>query len=139
MKKIIILSIIAFSLLTGFNSCTTYDEGPGFTILSADARIKGTWVQTEYYKNDELQSDAFKIEFTFNSDGTGTKSTTYNSITLTDDIDWQFNEDKTVIMFKNTGDSEWDETTILRLTNKELWIEDTGLLNVTRQFRYEKV
>ncbi|MDY0140906.1 MAG: lipocalin family protein [Bacteroidales bacterium] len=139
MKKIFLLSIIATLLLAGFNSCTTYDEGPGFTVLTANARIKGTWKQTELYINDNPQGDTYKIEFTFDSDGTGTRSVNINGSSATYDIDWQLNNDKTVIMFKNNGDDEWSETTIIRLTNKELWIEEISVIFGTMQFRYEKV
>ncbi|MDD2634915.1 MAG: lipocalin family protein [Bacteroidales bacterium] len=139
MKKNIILITITVLLLTGFSACTTYDEGPGFTILSAKARITGTWEQTELYINDNLQSGTLKIEFSFNSDGTGTRSTTIDAITTSNDIDWQLNDDKTLIMYKNTGDSEWDETTIIRLTNKELWIEENSVIFGMMQFRYEKI
>lgn len=139
MKRFIIISIIALSLIGSFSACTTYDEGPGFTVIPAEKRIQGTWEQTELYINDELQDGSFKIEFKFNSDGTGTRSSTLGSGTTTDDIEWQFNDDKTILMFKDTGDDEWDEATILRLTTKDLWIlEDVGLFGMW-QFRYEKV
>lgn len=140
MKKFIIISIIATTFLGVFSACTTYDEGPGFTVIPAEKRIQGTWEQTELYINDQLQDGTFKIEFKFDSDGTGTRTTTAPIVgTTTDDIEWQFNDDKTLLMFKDTGADEWDEATILRLTTKEFWIrEDAGIFGIW-QFRYEKV
>jgi len=139
MKKLIVLSIIALSLAATFSACTTYEEGPAFTVIPAESRIKGTWNQVEWYVNDELQDNTFIVNFTFNSDGTGSQTVTWGGITDTNDIDWEFNDDKTLIMFKNTDAEEWDEATVKRLTTKELWIvEDAGLFGIW-EFRYEKV
>jgi len=139
MKRFFILAIVSISLAFTFSACTGYDEGPSFSVLTPEMRIKGTWSQTELYINDELQSNDFQIEFTFASDGTGTRSTTLGSGTTTVDIDWKFNDDKTILMYKDTDAEEWSETTILRLTNSEMWInEDAGVFGLW-QFRYEKV
>jgi len=139
MKKFFFLAIVSISLAFTFSACTGYEEGPSFSLLTPEMRIKGTWSQTELYINDELQSNDFQIEFTFASDGTGTRSTTLGSGTTTVDIDWQFNNDKTILMYKETDVEEWSETTILRLTNSEMWInEDAGIFGLW-QFRYEKI
>lgn len=140
MKKIIILSIIALSLAAAFNSCTTYDEGPGFTIISAEARIRGTWEQTAFLVDDEDQANSIMTEFTINSDGTGTQTVTVSVIPpVITDIEWQFNDDKTLFQSREIGDTEWNEMTIKRLTTKELWlVQDAGNWG-DWEFRLEKV
>jgi hypothetical protein len=139
MKKLaIILSVVAAMTMI-FSACTTYEEGPGFTILTPEARIKGTWNQTTFLVNDEDQNNSIISEFTINSDGTGTQRVMFGDLDGgTEDIEWQFNDDKTLLQFREPGDDSWDEMTIKRLTNKEMWlIQDTELLG-TWEFRYEK-
>lgn len=45
MRRLGLLFIAISFLAIGFNSCTTYEEGTGFTLLPAEMRIKGSWVQ----------------------------------------------------------------------------------------------
>lgn len=140
MKKALILTVVIAAIFTSFNSCTTYEEGPGFTIIPAQMRIKGSWQQTALYINDDLQENSqLKLEFTFNGDGTGTRSTTLGILgTSTDTIEWKFNDDKSMVLVKKPSDSEWDDFKILRLTTKEMWLEeDTGLLGIWK-IRYTK-
>jgi hypothetical protein len=139
MKKVFSISIITLALALTFSACTTYEEGPSFSLLTPDMRIKGTWNQTEFYINDDLQDNTFQVEFTFESDGTGTRTTSLGAGSTTVDIVWQFNDDKTILMTKETDATEYDEATILRLTNSEMWIvDDAGIFGMW-QFRYEKV
>lgn len=145
MKKIIILSIIALSLATAFNACTTYDEGPGFTVLPAETRLKGTWDQTAIHIEGQLREENdMGLEFTFNSDGTGTLVETilFFGATAEVDIVWELNEDKTKVLFKASDAEEgaaWDEATILRLTTSEMWLTHEKLLFGTLELHYEKV
>ncbi|MDD3688315.1 MAG: hypothetical protein PHE56_16345 [Bacteroidales bacterium] len=139
MKKVFSISIITLALVLTFSACTTYEEGPSFSLLTPDMRIKGTWNQTELYINDDLQDNTFKVDFTFESDGTGTRTSTLGSASVTVDIVWQFNDDKTILLTKEPDDTEYDEATILRLTNSEMWIIDDAELWGEWEFRFEKV
>ncbi|MBP7464423.1 MAG: hypothetical protein KA793_08810 [Bacteroidales bacterium] len=49
--KVVLLTIAAALMLS---SCTTYDEGPSFTLISAMQRITGTWVLEETRVNDTV-------------------------------------------------------------------------------------
>lgn len=139
MKKIAIISIISFAMAFAFSACTSYDEGPGFTIIPAEKRIVGEWDQKEMYVNDELNEDIV-FEFTFNSDGTGTSTITLGILgSSTDDIEWRLNDEKTKVEFKTTDADEWDDATILRLTTSEMWlVVDSGWLGIW-EMHYEKV
>jgi len=139
MKKYCFITFIIIVTTISFFSCQGYDEGPEFSLLTPEMRIKGSWNQTELYINDELQDGTLKVEFTLNSDGTGTRTTSLGSTSTTDEIDWQFNDEKTILMTKKTDAEEFDEATILRLTNKEMWIVDDAGIWGMWEFRYEKI
>jgi hypothetical protein len=144
MKKIIVLSIIVLSLAATFSACTTYDEGPGFTILPAETRLKGTWDQISISIGNQLQEEnTIGVEFTFNSDGTGIETYTYPVFgSNNNDIIWELNDDKTKILYKDSDaneDTVWNEATILRLTNSEMWLHLEGQLLGDWEVRYEKV
>ena len=139
MKKIaIILTIVAATAMI-FSACGKYEEGPSFSLLTKKSRITGTWNQTEFYIKDKLQNNSYKEEYTFNSDGTGTKTTALGLAKNTVAIVWEFNEDKTILMVKEINATKYNEYTILRLTNKEMWIANEIAIIGLREFRYKKV
>jgi hypothetical protein len=141
MKKAIIISALFIGLLVSFSACTKYEEGPSFSVLTPEMRIKGQWNQTALYINDVLSTSEYTVEFTFNSGGTGTLSTSLTAVlgTSTDSIDWQFADDKTILQYKEIDATEWDDIKILRLTNSEMWIQKEFPLLGICEFRYEKV
>lgn len=140
MKKFIILAFATIITTITFVGCKGYDEGPEFSLLSPEMRIKGSWEQTEFYINDDLQENStLSFQFTFDSDNTGTRTTKFGDLSETKNIDWKFNDDKTVLLTKDVDSETWDEATILRLTNKEFWIiEDAGVWGMW-EFRFEKI
>mgnify|MGYP000946275798 CR=1 FL=1 len=140
MKKHLIIVFVAVTLACTLIGCKGYDEGPEFSLLTPEMRLKGSWQQTELYINDALQENsALSYQFTFNSDNTGTRTTKFGDLSDTENIEWKFNDDKTLLLMKDEGSDTWEEATILRLTSKECWIiEDTGLLGMW-EFRFEKL
>lgn len=140
MKKYLIIAVIAITSALTFIGCKGYDEGPEFSMFSPEFRIKGTWEQKEFYVNDALQENsALSYQFTFSSDKTGTRTTNFGEIHETVNLEWKFNDDKTVLLMKEEGSETWDEATILRLTNKECWIiEDAGIWGMW-ELRFEKI
>ncbi len=144
MKKILVIAFIAISMALTFSACTTYEEGPAFSLLKPEVRLKGTWDQTSIYIDNELREENdFGIEFTFNSDGTGSYVASFSVFgTNESDMVWKLNDDKTIILFKNADadeSAEWDEARILRLTNSEMWlVVDSGILG-DWEMRYEKI
>jgi len=140
MKRIAVIFFALSFVAFGFNSCTTYEEGPEFSLLPAEMRIKGSWVQEAMYINDQLQENTtFKLEFILQKDGSGTRNTKLESFTTSDDIEWKLSDDKKTLLVKKPSETEWDDFKILRLTTNELWLEeDTGILGIW-QLRYKKV
>ncbi|MDD3741167.1 MAG: hypothetical protein PHH30_07990 [Bacteroidales bacterium] len=140
MKKYIILAFATIITTITFVGCKGYDEGPEFSMLTPEYRLKGIWDQTELYINDALQENSsLSFKFTFNSDKTGTRQTTFLGSSSTVSFEWKFNDDKTLLLTLDEGSDTWEEATILRLTNKECWIiEDAGVLGMW-EFRFEKI
>jgi hypothetical protein len=140
MKKYIIIAFITITSAFTFIGCKGYEEGPEFSMLTPEFRMKGVWEQKELYINDALQENsALSYKFTFNSDKTGTRQTTFLGSSSTVTFEWKFNDDKTLLLTKDEGSDTWGEATILRLTNKECWIiEDAGVLGMW-EFRFEKL
>ncbi|HOK39111.1 MAG TPA: hypothetical protein PLC87_10625 [Bacteroidales bacterium] len=145
MKRIAVIFFALSFVAFGFNSCTTYEEGPEFSLLPAEMRIKGSWVQEAMYINDQLQENTtFKLEFILQKDGSGTRYTKVESFTISDDIEWKLSDDKKTLLVKKPyspipSETEWDDFKILRLTTNELWLEKVTRTSGIWQLRYKKV
>lgn len=135
MKKLaIILTFVAATAMI-FSSCGKYDEGPGISLLTKKARITGTWVQHEMTVNgilvdwDELEDlNNTEIKMTFDKDGTGKTTIVWGTVSISFGLEWEFNDSKESLKIREKDDEdgwdEWEEKTIIRLTNKELWVKD---------------
>lgn len=123
MKKInfLLLSILIASFL--MVSCNKYEEGPAISLLSKTTRICGTWKVTKRQLNgtdvalsaEELSAS---VEYKNNQTFTVTSSTwgTYSGV-------WKFSSDKTKLIIQVNGQTNETESTIVRLTNSELILE----------------
>lgn len=134
MKKLAIIFTILATTAMIFSSCGKYEEGPSVSLLTKKARLTGTWELVSSETNGTaIDFGDVVSKTTLEKDGTGSMSIsgsylgfTYNS---TSDLEWEFNDTKEAIKvrFKEVDDTEWDEweeSTIIKLTNKELWLED---------------
>ncbi len=128
MKKIaIILSIFAATTMI-LSSCAKYEEGPSFTLLTKKARVVGTWTVTEVTVNGDIQDlGGTVVKTTLEKDGTGTMSIVWGAITITNDLEWEFDDEKEHLRTRTketdeTEFGEWDEGEIIRLTNSECWV-----------------
>jgi len=130
-KQVYYLSaMLVFVLL--FNACGKYEDGPAFSLLSKKARISGTWKIDKMFTNDveqTLSDDAKNGSMLVEKDGTGKMMFTMGTMTVTIDFEWEFGDGKETIKMRTKNLSgtweDWDESKILRLTNKEFWAEDT--------------
>jgi len=119
-----------------FGSCGKYEDGPAFSLLTKKARLTGEWQVEKVFKNDveeELDSLSQNTSILYESDGTGKVTFTQGSVSLAVDFEWQFGDGKETVSMRTkkldgTWD-DWDETRILRLTNKEFWFEETSTTN----------
>lgn len=155
--SLVIVLTIASAIF--FNSCNKYDEGPAFSLLSATKRITGTWELKETTVNGdvldinqmlnifgEMEMDTISgvefdlsqitvnsVKMTLEKSGTGNfaVSVSYMGFPFNqnEDIIWSFDDKKENISITVMDDVQDFE--IIRLTNKELWLQDVETIDGT--------
>lgn len=131
MKKITLA--IATILLAGtaitVSSCGKYEDGPSVSLLTKKMRLTGDWDAKSYTDADgNTVADNDEDDFvTFEKDGTYSATAVGNSGSITQTGQWAFSSDKEKLIRGYTFGSTTinEEYTILRLTNKELWLKDS--------------
>lgn len=120
-QKLIIISLLSF-LFIGLTSFK-YEEGPFISFLSKKTRLCREWTLEKYINaNGEIDNDVEKSTFTFNKNLTGKANFNYGDQTTTNNFKWMFSEDKAYIHF--ISEDDYYREKIIRLTRKELWLED---------------
>lgn len=126
MRKLLSLSLVAMLALTAVvSSCSKYDEGPKFTLLTAKMRVTGNWEMIKVtYNGSDITSFNPKTKLDIVKDGSYTKTYTSGSFSITETGTWKFNSDKTDLIFT---DSSNDVTTfkIIQLKNKDMKLKYT--------------
>jgi hypothetical protein len=134
MKRFAIIFTIVAATAMIFSSCGKYEEGPSFSLLSKTSRVVGTWTVTEVTVDGDVQDmEGLVVKSTMEKDGTGSSSFTWSGITLTSDLEWEFDEAKENLRTrtKETGETEfgeWESSEILRLTNSECWVKTVEVI-----------
>jgi hypothetical protein len=136
MKKLMGLSAIFLGFILVFSSCSTYEEGPMLSLKSKANRVEGVYIIDEVYKNGKLDEDLTEeqesYEYEFDANGTGTITSSGDwggaTISVSGDLEWEFNDDKTVISYRYENPiteewEEWKDYTILKLEDEEMWVE----------------
>lgn len=142
MKKLSIL-FAAFAVVL-LASCGKYEDGPGLSLRSKKARIQGDWtVESAVQAGVDITSDITfggTVDVTFDKDGVF--KYTYDYTILGQPINgsvtgtWDFSDDKSAVVVTN-GSGNSDSSKILRLTNKELWLEETDSNGSTYEVHYK--
>jgi len=140
--KMRLFAVVLVAMAT-IQSCT-YEEGPDLSFRSKVGRLEGRWNNTFLEGGTAPKAgDSLIYNFTKENKGTATTKTklssgTYNIATV--DLDWQWGDTKEKISIKQT----WDGTDlgtkvyrILRLTNKELWLENPS--DVSKKIEFTKI
>ena len=140
MKKTIFFSVLSLILATTFlSSCSKYDEGSNFTLLTKKSRMVNNWhlmsANVDGFeinlsgisKHLELSKDGlYKYTESFIILGQTLEEITYGT--------WEFNDDKSKLVLTETGATISDEYTILKLTKDEMKTEQvdpsTGSVSV---------
>ncbi|HTF03578.1 MAG TPA: lipocalin family protein [Bacteroidia bacterium] len=123
MKKIL---LIALPILI-FASCNKYEEGPMMSLRTKTMRLSNNWQMSSAYQNGVDKTSEFNVVFAgyqldIRKDNTYTLQFSPGSTgTITDNGTWEWNGDKTHVVFTNS-DGESQDYTILRLKEKELWM-----------------
>ena len=141
MKKLSIL-FAAFAVVF-LASCGKYDDGPGFSLRSKTSRLVGSWTVTEAFQGSTNITTSLTnggtVDLIFDKDGAYTYSydflilgfPTNGSISGT----WAFSSDKSSLEVTD-GSGQMDSSKILRLTNKELWLEQSDSNGGTYEVHY---
>jgi hypothetical protein len=124
----IILTVVAATAML-FSSCGKYEEGPSFSLLTKKARIAGEWTMSEVTIDGTVQDiGEDPMSYTLEKDGTGIVKVVWGGLTLSFDIEWEFDEAKEnlKVRTKDANDEwdEWVESEIIRLTSSEFWTKD---------------
>lgn len=117
-------------------SCSKYEEGPNFALSTKKSRLVGDW------KLVKLNENGTDVNLTNNSstasikdDGTYAMNTTYTALGIPLSFDsagkWEFNDDKTKVLFTETGESTTTNLIILKLASKELKLKEVDGTDVT--------
>lgn len=124
MKKSTQKLVLALTIVTALNfvSCGKYEDGPNFSLRTKKARLSGEW-EVIRIGNINFPSEGYSLEMDFSKDGD--LEFTYSDFTYsyTERGEWEFSGDKEELEL--TIDNVTQKFEILRLTNKELWMEST--------------
>ena len=106
-------------------SCSKYEEGPALSVIPKKSRLVGVW------KLDKIvEEDGDEENIDNNNTYEFTKDNDYKVVqgNFTYDGEWTFTQDKEYLKltYSAGGFSFSTENKILRLTNKELWLEEDG-------------
>lgn len=141
MKKAFIqITVLSVLFVFLFTSCSKYEEGPSFTLLTKKARLTGTWVLQEQSINGTSVDLGFTTtKYTLEKDGTGnlySKTTILLTVETNTALEWKFDDKKENLMIKTNGASDFTSTEIIRLTNSELWLRNVSG-SITTITKYE--
>jgi len=131
MKKLSLLFAVAAMFV--FAGCGKYEDGPGFSLRSKEARVAGIWTIEKYYENgvditSDFLADGTTVTVEFKKDGVYSTTVSYTFLgqtyTETETGTWALtNDNANLTMTDSQGDAS--SVRILRLTNSEMWFEDT--------------
>lgn len=126
MKTFRILSLAILSVAFVMGSCSKYEEGPALSLRTKKARITGEWEVEKYVSSDGTESEPSENDDStveLEKDGTYKVNSPFGTVEGT----WEFSDDKESIKttFSQGGFSQTFTEKIIRLTNKEFWIEDS--------------
>ena len=142
-KSIVLLTLAAVTILN-FQSCKKYDEGPSFSLISKKGRLTGEWevvkIDGQSYNsyNGADPGTNYEMFWEFESDGDFkmTMSYSYPGYSYSDSYkgEWEWENDKEEIEIKIDNSNYSIDFEILKLTNKELILED----NYGQEWEFEK-
>lgn len=127
-----LLPFYSVILLVYMQSCKKYEDGPGFTLVSPESRLQGSWVLTAgtWYDasvGDSMENIVWVEAFTEDHDYLLTKGWTIDSASYNYTIDgtWEWINDKDKIMITE-DDGDTSSIAISKLTKSEFTYIDTS-------------
>lgn len=106
------------------SACNKYEEGPSFTLLSKKARISGDWTIEKITSVSGVEQLSQSTEV-LSINRNGSYQLIYKELPTVLG-NWAFIKEKEYVSltYKKDGFDNIDEYKIIRLKNKELWLED---------------
>lgn len=117
--------LFAFALLVLVaTSCSKYEEGSKFTVLSKKSRLVNEWTLVKVTVNNTDQTSSWgTYDFNIKKDDTYTATWTSGGFSITENGTWAFSDDKlSLIMTDSDGDIS--DAEIIKLKSNELKIQD---------------
>lgn len=141
-RKHFLLILLCLSV---FHSCKKYEEGPAFSFRSKKARLENKWKYGKIllnHKEKPIDADEQKFRLMFDKEGLAVKEVANNSGPASFVGQWEFVEQKEKL--KTTFDYTWfgnpvhevTEYQILKLKNKELWLEEMKASGDTCEYHF---
>ncbi len=131
MNKLKFLLIFVFILLITLSGCQKYDYGPAISFRSKKNRVVGKWITEKWlinkYTDTSVTDTNRRAEFT--DDGTYYYHDNNAVTNIKTDLKgtWAFRQDKEQLLLGlptgNNGDMIYQLWDIIKLKNKELWLE----------------
>jgi len=123
------LLFTAFAMLF-LVSCGKYEDGPDFTLRSKTARIAGSWALDKFIEDgvdltSQVTASGYSISFDFTKDGSYSEAEYVSGqLVGTNSGAWKLslNKENLVVTLTNGTVTAYK---ILRLTNSELWLQET--------------
>lgn len=130
MKKQLYTAILLLAGIAFFSACKKYEEGPGLSLLPKKMRLtEKLWASEEVIQNGiKFSPTEVYVSYSFKKSGGFEKYESFNDGTVQTNQytyfgDWYFSNDKeTIYLIYESG--YVGELQILRLTNKELWVNE---------------
>jgi hypothetical protein len=124
-------------------SCGKYEDGPDFTLRSKKARIAGSWTMEKYMVDgvdltSQVTAADLALSFKYDKDGSYSEVRFLSGqVVSTKSGTWKLSLDKENLVVTLTSGTV-TAYKILRLTNSELWLQETYGGNITEtHFRTE--
>lgn len=130
MKKVLLGAAAVAVLSMGLTSCSKYEEGPGFTLLTKKSRIVNNWTLSSMVidgQNQDLDGLTMDVDMTKDDTYEVRMTQTYMGVTFGDTTSgtWAFSDDKTQLLMTDEGETEADTMVILMLKKDELKLQST--------------
>lgn len=135
MKKIVQFGIFAFFASTILlSSCSKYEEGSNFTLLTKNSRMVNDWHLISQTENSfTLNLSGVSSHLSLRKDGSAKSTFSYTILgqTFTNEIDgeWSFSSDKSKLVLVDASNNTTQEYTIVKLTNSELKVQQIDPVN----------
>lgn len=127
MKKLFTIKLIAVAVIAVvLASCSKYEEGSKFTVMTKKMRVVGEWdLKSVTYTIDgaSVTDNVTGITVSIKKDNTFTYTYSSQGFSFTETGIWDFSSDKEQLIMTDS-DGDVSTSTIVMLKNKELKLKD---------------